>query len=268
MNKKLIAVVSITFLLAILLYGLVDVHFFYILQWDFDTVVNFLHTWLTILTSYFAYNFLLLKAFKKLNLRRNLDWILLLFTISIAIFLYVLSVDLLFYKFYYDISSLKEETTFFEYDLPIMATMLLVGSAFFYQKYYNRPISKKTNTQDISNKGIEKLKLQVGNETLLINHLEVGVIYTDQGMVWLQLLNGKNFHTNFILSKLLEELNENNFFRLNRQVIISRRGIVGFTKLDYQKLKVELSSQISYDKNLIVSKYNAPEFKKWIALSN
>lgn len=268
MNKKLAAVVTITFLLSILLYGLVDIHFFYILQWDFDTVINFLHTWFTIVTSYFIYNFLLLKAFKKLNLRRNMDWVLLLLAISIAIFLYVLAIDLLFYKFYYDISSLKEETTFFEYDLPIMATMLLVGSTFFYQKYYNRPISNKTNTQDFSNKGIEKLKLQVGNETLLINHLEVGVIYTDQGMVWLQLLNGKNFHTNFILSKLLEDLNEHDFFRLNRQVIISRKAIVGFTKLEYQKLKVNLASQITYNHNLVVSKYSAPEFKKWIAHSN
>jgi hypothetical protein len=46
--------------------------------------------------------------------------------------LYVLAVELLFYTFYCDITSLKEETTSFEFDLPTMATMLIGGGAIGY----------------------------------------------------------------------------------------------------------------------------------------
>jgi hypothetical protein len=210
---------------------------------------------------------LLLKAFQKLNLKSNLHWIVLLSVISGCIFLYVLFIDIFFYKFYYGITSLREETTFYDYDLPIIATILLIGSTFFYQKYYNKPIGHKPNNSELPRKQTEKLKIEIGNKTQFINTIDVGLFYTEEGFVWLELLNGSNFHTNFTLSYLSETLNDFDFFRLNRQVIISRLAIISYKKLDYQKLEVELKGTLNYNQNLVVSKYNASDFKKWLAHS-
>jgi hypothetical protein len=87
---------------------------------------------------------------------------LLLLSISIVLLLYVLAVELLFYKFYYGITSLKEETTFFEFDLPIMAAMLIGSGAIGYVIGYkivessvkiNGPNSRK----DIYTLGLEEV---------------------------------------------------------------------------------------------------------------
>ena len=73
--------------------------------------------------------------------------------------------------------------------------------------------------------------------------------------------------TEYSLSSLSDKLNNTFFFRLNRQVIVSLKSIKEFDKLEYQKLGVRLIDDMNFEKPIIVSKYNAPAFKKWITNS-
>ena len=55
---------------------------------------------------------------------------------------------------------------------------------------------------------------------------------------------GKKYYTEYSLSSIINKLSNTLFFRLNRQVIVSRISIKEFEKLEYQKLCVLLIESI------------------------
>ncbi|WP_340064792.1 LytTR family DNA-binding domain-containing protein [Ascidiimonas aurantiaca] len=267
MSKKVLSVLLVTLLISVFLYGLIDPYFFYFSEWNTDKVVNFLHLWFTLITGYLLFNYLLLKAFRRYTLKKYFQWLILLLIVSAVVFGYVLVTDILFYKLYYNVSSLREETTLYDYDLPIIGAMLIIGSTYFYQKYFYKPVAQDIAEPETVSKYLKEIRLQTGNETRLVSIIEVALFYTDQGLVWARLHNGESFHTSYTLAALTDTLNPHQFFRLNRQVIVARKAIAAFKKLDYQKLEIQLQYGMNFHKNLIVSKYNAPVFKKWITQS-
>ncbi|MEP1094160.1 MAG: LytTR family DNA-binding domain-containing protein [Cyclobacteriaceae bacterium] len=76
------------------------------------------------------------------------------------------------------------------------------------------------------------------------------------------LKSGKQIITGFNLSEL-EKLLPNRFFRINRKFILNREVILGVKSVDNQKLEVKLREQ-SFANTLVVSRYRASEFKKWL----
>lgn len=264
MTRKIAIELCITFFIALVIYVLADFNFIYINEWDKDKIVNFLHTWITLFSAYLLYNYLLKVAFKKWKLAQLQQWIFLLFGVSIIILFFVIITELLFYKYYYQVDSLLEETTFFDFDFPITLVLLILGSLFFYQKYYFKTIGSTPSVEVIRS---EKIKVNKGKGRVFISPETIGLFYIENNVVWVQTLDGEKYHTDYSLSSLLNKLDVRQFFRLNRQSIVSRAAIKGFEKLPFQKLKVELIETINSDA-FIVSKYNAPSFKKWLTNSS
>lgn len=254
----------LTFFISYFIYGLVDYSVFSISEWDQDKLVNLIHTWATLFSSYFIFNTLLKSAFirwKNISIKKL---ILLLVCISVIVLLWIISTEYLFYKFYYNISSFREETTFFDFDLPITIVLLTIGSLFFYQKYYVQPLMEEKNN---ANQNSERLTATKGKKQVFIEIKDIAVVYLENEMVWIQTLVGEKYHTDYTLSSILSKLDTSLFFRLNRQVIVSRVSIKEFEKLEFQKLQVSLVVDSHYNKPIIVSKYNAPAFKKWLTNS-
>jgi len=138
--RKTILELLITFFISYFLYSLVDFSVFSISEWDQDKIVNLIQTWATLFSSYHIYNGCLKLAFvywENISIKKL---VILLFCISIIVISWIIFTELLFYKLYYNISSLYEETTFFEFDLPVTIMLLTLGSLFFYQKHYIKPI--------------------------------------------------------------------------------------------------------------------------------
>ncbi len=196
-------------------------------------------------------------------MNRLKKWIWVLSGISLLVFAYVTITEIIFYKLYYNITSLKGETTFFELDTPITLIVLIIGSLYFHQKYFHISI------QPGGQIGFESAKIMAnkGKEVLLIDENDILLLYSLNGIVWLINSNLEKLITNHTLDGILHELNPDHFFRLNRQVIVSRKCIKGFEKLDYQKIQVKISDDLTPEPSLIVSKYNASNFKKWLTKS-
>lgn len=189
---------------------------------------------------------------------------LLLLTAFIS-FIWVILIELLFYHIYYKIDSLSE-TTFYEFDLPLTIVILIIGCVYFYQKNYLKPVfDKHSGESDFTeNKKLEAFK---GSKNLFINQSDIRIIYLSDKIVWIKIADGQLLHTNDSLSILTNKLSSRLFFRLNRQVIVSRAIVKGYNRLDYQKLEVLIEDDLSSDLNLVVSKYNAPHFKIWLTNS-
>ncbi|NQZ79252.1 MAG: LytTR family transcriptional regulator, partial [Ekhidna sp.] len=232
MTRKVLSEACITLLISVIIYFLVDFKIIFFSEWDTDKIVNILHTWLTLLTAYYLYNWLLILAFQRWVIDRLSKWISLLSTTTLLVFAYVILTDIAFYKLYYGVTSLYDETTFFEFDLPITLVVLIVGSFYFYQRYYHKSIEAGSHSELEP----KQIKVQKGKSTHLIDIDTILLIYSKQGLVWLQNTAQEKFTINYTLDGISSELNPNQFFRLNRQTIVSRKSIKGFQKLDYQKL--------------------------------
>lgn len=264
MSRKITIELLITFFIAVIIYVLVDFNFIFLSQWDTDKIVNLFHTWLTLISAYYLYNIILKFVFKKWNINRFRHWVLVLSVISVLILSFVILIEVIFYKLYYDVSSLMNETTFFDFDLPITLVLLILGSLYFYQKYYFTPVSEELNEVTDSQK---KIKANKGGGIIFIPTENIGLFYLENGIVWLQTFKGEKYHTDYTLASLLNKLDFNQFFRLNRQTIVAKNSIKGFQKLNFQKLKVELIDHLNSNTPLVTSKYNTPAFKKWLTNS-
>jgi len=262
--KKIILELLITFFISYFLYSLIDFSVFSISEWDQDKVFNLTHTWFILISSYYIYNGCLKFAFdywKNISIKKL---VVLLIAISVFIIFWIVVVELFYYKLYYNITSLHEETTFFDFDLPVSIVVLTIGSLFFYQKYYTQPLNQNKNN---NHPELEKLTVTKGKKQLFIDHKDIGLVYIENETVWIETLFGEKYYTEYSLTLILSKFNDSLFFRLNRQIIVSRKSIKEFEKIEYQKLRVILIDDINYLQSIIVSKYNAPAFKKWLTNS-
>jgi len=264
--RKIPLTAFLTLFLSFFLQGLIDTTTLIFSKWKYTTWINLLHFWLTLLTSYYLFFYLLKTGLHKLKVPSSKHLVLLLVATQLLVSMWIIITDILFYFWYYEVKTLRE-TTFYEYDIPLIIAILTISSIFSYQQYRTKLTFQNQNSQAVPQ--VEELHIEAfaGNAIHLLAPSTIGVFYLSEGIVWIQLLDGQKFRSNHSLSKLQEQLSAHDFFRLNRQVIVARKAIKGFDKLSYQKLKLILIDSISFDANLVVSKYNAPAFKKWLTNS-
>jgi DNA-binding LytR/AlgR family response regulator len=103
-------------------------------------------------------------------------------------------------------------------------------------------------------KGMENIALQLDNIVLF---------YTENKVVYVIDRTGKKYLSDKNLGELEEELDENRFFRANRQYIINIDYVKGFKSFEKVKLLVDLMvSEINH--SIIISQETAPAFRKWV----
>jgi len=124
-----------------------------------------------------------------------------------------------------------------------------------------------------------KKALQAGNPTsqydscLLIHQRDkiipvptsdIAIIYLADQMTKMKTFNGETYYLNSRLDDAYNKLDPAQFFRANRQYIISRKAIKDITMWFGNKLSVNLNVQA--EERIIISKAKVPEFKAWLTL--
>lgn len=262
--KHILTTLCITFILSFLLQGISDPVIFTFSNWRKNNLVNILHLWLTFLSTYYLFSFIVELAFIKFNIGSSKKLIATLIIAQVIAFIWVIVTDVIFYNLYYKTNTLHE-TTFFEFDIPLALVILTIGSVYFYQKNYIKPIHAEASGLNTPQEPEKKLEVFKGSKSIYLNHSDISLIHLSEKIVWVTDKSNKTFQTNLTLTELTDELSSSSFFRLNRQVIVSKRITKGYNRLDYQKIEVLLDDGLPTDLNLVVSKYNAPDFKKWLA---
>jgi DNA-binding LytR/AlgR family response regulator len=103
-----------------------------------------------------------------------------------------------------------------------------------------------------------------GAQFVTIKMMNVALFYTINKLVFIVDKEGNKYLIDDNLGQLEEELDEELFFRANRQYIINAFFIKAFKKIERVKLMVEMDVPNIKDK-IIVSQVTAPFFKKWIS---
>ncbi|UAB82264.1 LytTR family transcriptional regulator DNA-binding domain-containing protein [Marixanthomonas sp. SCSIO 43207] len=126
------------------------------------------------------------------------------------------------------------------------------------------PIKTVNSNKNIEQQNEKSLEVYKGSKSIFINHNDIGIIHLSDRIVWITTINNETYQTSFSLTELSNKLSSSIFFRLNRQGIISRKIIKGYNRIGYQKLEILIDNNFPSELNLVVSKYNAPNFKKWL----
>ncbi len=91
---------------------------------------------------------------------------------------------------------------------------------------------------------------------------EVAYFFSEDGIAFVQCHQGKKHIIEYTLDQLEGLLNPGNFFRINRQVIVSPEAIQKISPWFNSRLKLEI--QPSGDVNLVVSRERVNDFKQWL----
>jgi len=100
-----------------------------------------------------------------------------------------------------------------------------------------------------------------GDKLIPLQTNEIAFIYIDASIVKGQSFEGKSFRFENTLDELSEMLDPHDFFRANRQYIISRKAIKDIDIWFNSRLSVNL--KVSVPEKILVSKARIPEFKNW-----
>lgn len=91
---------------------------------------------------------------------------------------------------------------------------------------------------------------------------ELAGFYIDSGMVKGLTFEGKAYVITHTMEQLEEDLNPNDYYRINRQFILQRNSI---KRIDYYfNGKLKIKTEPLFQGELIVSKAKASDFKKWL----
>ncbi|MDR1602277.1 MAG: LytTR family DNA-binding domain-containing protein [Tannerella sp.] len=108
----------------------------------------------------------------------------------------------------------------------------------------------------------DKLLIPVSNELIPVNVAQVSYFYSSGGNTCVALKNSSNFHYTRTLDSIFDLLNPSQFFRANKQFIISKDSVKNITIWFDNRLLVTLD--VDVPERIYISKNKASHFKKWL----
>lgn len=172
-----------------------------------------------------------------------------------ALYFYIYGVDI-------------RRTDYFYFIVPIVLLLIILLNLIFIMVpvfIHNLANRNPSDTADLSPKQDEHMSIQVtdGNSVRILSYGWVAASYIVEGKVVIKDREDKEYLADFTLDELEKKyLPDNDFFRVNRQLIVARPYFETYTPLDYGKIEVTLSIQVPV--NSIVSQLKAKNFREWI----
>lgn len=108
----------------------------------------------------------------------------------------------------------------------------------------------------------ERFLVSSGQKLRSVQTSDIAYFFAEQKLSFLVDQSGKQFIVDQSLDKLETLIDPQQFFRINRQFIVSFRAIKNMISYSKSRVKLELEPQI--DKETIVSVERASDFKNWL----
>lgn len=152
-------------------------------------------------------------------------------------------------------------------DLPVLILLSIVIHYLFQQTYLKNLAA--TNVRAAEPK-IEAplivelpthLSLKKGKKTYQISCTEIAYLYRTDQINFLRLHDGKDWIWDQSLSVLESQLDPQQFFRVNRQLLLSRQAILSFEVLANRQTQIQLNPPL--DTPALLNKNRLAQFKQW-----
>lgn len=151
------------------------------------------------------------------------------------------------------------ETEFYYLLIGLLITLLLsfilIGLAYsldIYNLY-------KTSIKDY------EITIQSGAKMTKLTYENIACFFSENKIVYTVQNDGATITTDFTLNELEEKINDQLFFRVNRQIIIHKDAVDQIEKIENGKLRIRLKTSIENDAitEINISRYKRKAFMTW-----
>lgn len=161
---------------------------------------------------------------------------------------------------------IKGETApihFYTKDLVIISIWFFVINGYYVGMFFYRQWESAETEKQSLKPEMDGFPVRTGNQLLLVKFSEIDLFLVEEDYVQLISSSGKNYLLDLSLDKIEQKLSPIDFFRVNRQYMVSRQIVTGFKRLENGKLLVQVKCDIKSPAELTVSRTKAPAFKSW-----
>ena len=131
------------------------------------------------------------------------------------------------------------------------------------EKHFSNQPSLINLVQYVNTRKKTRLIVKKGLENISLRLEDIILFFTENKIVYVVDKWSKKYLVDRNLGELEEDLDDNIFFRANRQYIININYIKGFKSYEKVKLQVDLIiPELNYC--IIISQETAPAFRKWM----
>lgn len=265
-SARTITELILLFFLSYIGWGMSSIRRFWWQDIDLEDCVDLLFSYVMAVSGYYLFKWLAEYLLRRCEKRSVWVWIQTFGIAGLAVVVWEILINLPYTHFYYRQPLM--ETSFPEVDLPLTVLVIMALSVFFWQKDQVHALKQAQKTAPpVRPKYQRHFVLAKGKHKVTIREEEIAGFAIKEKLLWLHHMDGQRFLAPFTLKEVEETLDPTRFFRINRQVILSRVAIQQYEPLSNQKLSVSVLPILDMGEGLVVSKYSAAAFKKWLAHS-
>lgn len=103
---------------------------------------------------------------------------------------------------------------------------------------------------------------KVGRKIQVIDISDIAYAYLDNGINKVVNSEGESFPVDYSLEQLMNKLNANKYFQINRQMIVNISAVDEM--ISYTSSRIKLNLKPTFTGEAVVSKEKTPLFKQWI----
>jgi len=139
--------------------------------------------------------------------------------------------------------------------LSLLVSFIIIGLLYAQDIY---------NLYKLSIKDAE-LTIESGTKLTKLTYENIACFYSENKIVYTVQNDGTAISTDFTLNELEEKINDQLFFRANRQVIVHKGAVEQIEKIENGKLRIRLKASIERDSiaEINISRYKRKAFMKW-----
>jgi len=139
--------------------------------------------------------------------------------------------------------------------ITLLLSFVLIGLAYAQDIY---------NLYKLSIKDAE-ITIESGAKMTKLTYENIACFYSENKIVYTVQHDGTLINTDFTLNELEEKINDQLFFRANRQIIIQKDAVDQIEKIENGKLRIRLKSAIENDAlaEIHISRYKRKAFMNW-----
>ena len=139
--------------------------------------------------------------------------------------------------------------------ITLLVSFILIGLAYSLDIY---------NLHKLSLKGIA-ITIENGGKITKLTYENIAYFYSENKIVYAVKNDGLAIATNFTLNDLEEKVNDQLFFRVNRQIIIHKDSVDQIEKIANGRLRIRLKTSIGNDAiaEIHISRYKRKSFMAW-----
>ncbi|AUC84304.1 DNA-binding protein [Polaribacter sp. ALD11] len=139
--------------------------------------------------------------------------------------------------------------------ITLLLSFILIGLWYAQDTY---------NLYQLSIKGAE-ITIESGAKMTKLTYENIACFYIENKIVYTVQNNGTTISTDFTLNELEEKINDQLFFRANRQIIFHKDAIDQIEKIENGKLRIRLKTSIENNAipEINISRYKRKAFMSW-----